>query len=237
MVVLSDSIKALQNIKQNLLDEQKKLIELLKHKNAELYAWVVDNKVDLTNLKPFAANIAAAFVIGMTVSFGSRSPSPQIDPIEPFAPLETNDLKGLDEVEKAEKVWSSYGKVIETVADKYNLDPKVIFATVMIESGGDRYAIRPEPAIGDASYGLGQILFGTARGLGFDGTPKDLFDPKVNIELIGIYHRRNLNVYGENLTLEQLVTAYNAGSPYSYPTYGHLQKFDKWLDIVGRISS
>ena len=183
--MLSDKIKTLQDIKKSLLDEQARLIELLKQKNSELYSWLMENKIDLTNLKPYAANIAAAFVVGVSMSIAKPSAELKVDPLEPFRPLETTELVGLDEEEKAKRVWKAYGKVIETVADKYDLDPDVIFATVMLESGGDRHAIRHEPTLGDASYGLGQILFGTARGLGFDGTPNDLFDPKVNIELIG----------------------------------------------------
>jgi len=40
-----------------------------------------------------------------------------------------------------------------------------------------------EPTIVAASYGLMQILFTTASGLGFTGTGEELYDPAINIDL------------------------------------------------------
>jgi soluble lytic murein transglycosylase-like protein len=40
-----------------------------------------------------------------------------------------------------------------------------------------------EPTIVAASYGLMQILFTTASGLGFVGTAEELYDPTINIDL------------------------------------------------------
>jgi len=42
-----------------------------------------------------------------------------------------------------------------------------------------------EPTIVAASYGLMQILFTTASGLGFAGTADELYDPATNIDLGG----------------------------------------------------
>ena len=98
----------------------------------------------------------------------------------------------------------------------------------MVKRDGNTYARREEPQISDASYGLGQILYGTARGLGFDGKPDELYDPETNIDLIGKYHKRTVERYGE-LSVDQLVTAYNAGNPYGSPYPGHLVKFNNWL--------
>ncbi len=235
MVILSDRIKLLQAKKKKLLEEQEKLINLLKTKHAQLYNWLTENNVDLRDLRPFSAGIVAAFVVTMA-KYHSDKAIAQIEPLEPFTPIETTELYGLDYEQKAKLVWERYGKVIQTVADKYELDPALIFATVMVESGGNTYAVRYEPAISDASYGLGQLLYGTATLLGFDGRPQDLYDPKVNLELVGLYHRRNLNVYGE-LTPQELATAYNAGSPYSYPTVGHVEKFMKFFNLAKEVSN
>ena len=101
----------------------------------------------------------------------------------------------------------------------------------MIESGGNPRAVRYEPRLNDASYGLGQLLYSTARGLGYAGTPAGLYDPETNIDLIARYHRRNLDHYG-HLTAEELTTAYNTGSPYKKPWSGHLAKFNKWYNRV-----
>lgn len=232
MVVLSDRIKELKARNQELLDEQGRIITMIKTKYPAAYHWVVENGIDLTNLKMYAASIATAFIIVMG---GSVEKATQfLQPTDLAVNLiEVSELQGLNEDEKAKLVWERYGTLIRRAAQKYNLDPKLIFATIMLESGGNTYAIRQEPQIGDASYGLGQILYGTAVGLGFRGTVGELYDPAVNIELIGRYHRRNLDVYGQNLSAEQLTIAYNAGSPYSSPHPGHLAKFNRWFTKVG----
>jgi len=237
MVILSDKLKKLQEIKVQLKQEQEKLTNFLKDKHAELYSWMLQNHIDPANLKDYGANLAVALAISFGASFlktnASVNPSPK--PAE-FRVVNAQELYNLSEEKKAAIVWNHYGDVIKTVAEKYDIDYKVIFATIMVESGGNTYAVRNEPAIGDASYGLGQMLYGTARGLGFTGNPQDLFDPKTNIELVGMYHKRNLNVYG-NLSTDELIVAYNAGSPYNYPHPGHLAKFNRWLNLVSKVVS
>lgn len=132
------------------------------------------------------------------------------------------------------RAWtkSEYRKEIEDTAAKYNLDPQVIYATIMTESEGDRFAFRYEPFIKDASLGLGQTLISTARSLGFSGDPKELYKPEVSIDLVGRYHRKILDTYGE-LTPQQLAKAYNSGSPYGWPVAGHLFRFNLWLNEKG----
>ncbi len=232
MVVLSDELQKLKRFKQELLDEQGRLITLIKTDYPDLYNWIIENSIDLTNLKTYAAGITSAFVIAMsTLTQGNVGEAREKAP-PTVALIEVSELQGLTEEAKAQLVWNRYGRLIEFTAQRYNVDPKLIFTTIMIESGGDTYAKRSEPRIGDASYGLGQLLYGTAMGLGFSGTPEELYDPSVNIDLIGRYHRRNLDVYGDNLTAEQLTIAYNAGSPYSFPNPGHIDKFQKWFSRV-----
>ena len=105
----------------------------------------------------------------------------------------------------------------------------------MVESGGDAKAIRYEPSINDASYGLGQILYSTATSIGFGGSPQQLYEPGVNIDLVARYHKRNLEVYGE-LNLGQLATAYNAGTPHNIPTYGYVNKFTNWFNVLSELT-
>lgn len=135
------------------------------------------------------------------------------------------------EAEKADtRSWtkSPFVREIATASKKYDLDPQIIYATIMTESEGNQYAFRYEPKIKDASLCLGQILISTARRLGFSGNPKELYKPSVCIDLIGKYHRMMLDRYG-TLTLVQLAIAYNAGSPHKRPVRGHLTRFKKWL--------
>lgn len=236
---LDARIKELEEKKARLLKKQDDLISQIKTRHPEFYAWAVQHRIDFTNLAKYAANIAAAFAIIMTPGNISIQWVPDkaqaAEPTPIVKVIEVEELRGKTEDEKAAIVKERYGPIIEDVSDKYNIDPNIIFATIMIESGGNTYAVRSEPSIGDASYGLGQILYGTARGIGYEGTPEGLFNPETNIDLIGKYHRRNLDVYGGNLTPQQLTTAYNAGSPYNTPYPGHIAKFDRWFEKLGNL--
>lgn len=124
---------------------------------------------------------------------------------------------------------SPYRTIIEEVAQRYHLDPQIIYATIMTESDGEEFAFRYEPHIQDASLCMGQVLINTARSLGFNGNPKELYNPSICIDLIGKYLRKLLDTYG-NLTPVQLATAYNTGSPYRRPAREHIFRFKKWLD-------
>lgn len=133
--------------------------------------------------------------------------------------------------EKDNRSWtaSEYRKIIDSVSKKYDIDPQVIYATIMTESNGNTYAFRYEPGIKDASLGLGQILISTARSLGFTGNPKEIYKPEVSIDLIGKYHRNMLDTYGK-LSPVRLAIAYNAGSPWNRAVPGHIFRFQKWMN-------
>ncbi|MBI2414635.1 transglycosylase SLT domain-containing protein [candidate division WWE3 bacterium] len=223
-----------------LKNRQKLLVELLKAKHKDFYLWMVENNIDPTDLKAYFSAIAIAVVVLFASYITPISNARGINRPEKLAPMsietkiiQVGELMGKSEEEKGELVYKRYGHIIDRVAKKYKLDPKLIFATIMIESGGNTYALRYEPHINDSSYGLGQILFRTARWIGFEGQKEDLYDPEVNIDLIGRYYVKNKAMFGEDLSNEQLVTAYNAGSPFSNPTHGHVQKFQKWFNKAG----
>jgi len=223
-------IEELKRRRDQLLKQQEELINIFKTKHRDAYDWMKENNISLLDLKIYSVSLATALVVAISAATTPLRVSPQLEQL--VSVIQVDELKDKTEEQKAGLVWQRYGHVIQRSARKYNLDPKLIFATVMLESGGNTYAIRQEPSIGDASYGLGQILYGTARGLGFEGSPQDLYDPEVNIELIARYHKRNLDVYGNNLTPQQLTTAYNSGSPYNSPLPGHLTKFNNWYGKV-----
>lgn len=148
-----------------------------------------------------------------------KSSDPAEKKVEPTVAEEYGDCR----------TWTTfkYAKFIGETAKKYEVDPQVIYATIMTESEGDEWAFRYEPHINDASLGMGQILINTARSLGFSGPAKDMYDPAVSIDLIGKYHRRMLDDFG-SLTPNQLATAYNAGSPWNRPVPGHIYRFEIW---------
>ena len=122
---------------------------------------------------------------------------------------------------------SAHKGLIFAAAEKYNLDPQIIYATIMTESEGNKDAFRYEPHIQDASLCMGQILISTARSMGFTGDPKDLYKPDICIDLIGKYYRYLVDTHGE-LTTKQLATAYNAGSPFKRAVKGHVKRFESW---------
>lgn len=62
-------------------------------------------------------------------------------------------------------------------------NPADVLAIIEIESSFRADAYRAEPQIGDASYGLMQVLYSTARDRGYQGPPEGLFDPATNIRI------------------------------------------------------
>jgi len=117
--------------------------------------------------------------------------------------------------------------LIAVTSQKYDLDPQLIYATIMTESEGNEYAYRYEPHLNEPSICMGQILVSTARNLGFKDDPVEMFEPDTCIDLIGKYHRNMLDTY-QSLTPQQLARAYNTGSPWKRPVYGHLARFNMW---------
>lgn len=211
------------------------LLNQLKVKNPAVYDWFLSRGIDIQNLGKFTSGVAMAISIATMQPVDMPLTSDVPTEIQASTlPITVQELRGKTDLERANLVWSRYGYLIRTTAEKYELDPNLIFATIMVESGGNTLAIRQEPRINDASYGLGQLLYNTARGIGYRGKPEGLFDPATNIDLIGRYHRRNYDHYSELNSLE-LTTAYNTGSPFKRPTAGHLTKFDKWYNSLANM--
>jgi len=86
----------------------------------------------------------------------------------------------------------------------------VLKGFIALESAFDAKAYRYEAHINDASYGLAQILVRTARGVGFQGEPAELFDPYKSVLYGGKFIRQLSAKYPDVL---DLIAAYNAGFP------------------------
>ena len=106
---------------------------------------------------------------------------------------------------------SPYDPIILAAGARYMVDPALIKAVITKESSWNPGALRAEPQIGDASYGLMQLLLRTAQGMQPGVTPSDLFDPNINIDLGTRYLAGQLGQYGYPAG----VSAYNAGHPIS----------------------
>lgn len=88
-------------------------------------------------------------------------------------------------------------------------------AVIAKESAFDPSRVRGEPQLGDASVGLMQVLYSTARGLGYPGPIGDpdnltgLFTPGTNVYLGATYLWQKLVQTGGDL--EAAFSAYNGG--------------------------
>jgi soluble lytic murein transglycosylase-like protein len=91
-----------------------------------------------------------------------------------------------------------------------------IKAVIGVESSYNPRAYRAEPRINDASYGLMQLLYRTAVGLGYAGEPEGLFDPGINIDLGSKFLGQLRARHGDNFAA--VYSAYNSGSATKYQT-------------------
>jgi soluble lytic murein transglycosylase-like protein len=73
--------------------------------------------------------------------------------------------------EQAEK----YKLMIALLARANGVPPSLVHRVIVRESGYN------ERAVNSGNYGLMQIRLGTARALGYDGTPEGLLDPETNM--------------------------------------------------------
>jgi len=211
---------------------QEHLIEDLKNRHKEAYEWLTENGIKLKELGLYAKQIAMALVVTFSFVVYSKDIQQNIQARSDlmFTHISRRNLDYLPEIEQqAVAMWKNYSDYVMESSKKYDIKPEIIFATIMVESVGDEEAMRYEPSLGESSYGLGQLLYSTATWIGFEGSPQKLLDPAINIDMIARYHRRNIDAFGE-LTPQQLALTYNAGSPYSVPTYGHVDKFMKWYN-------
>jgi len=124
---------------------------------------------------------------------------------------------------------------IQSVASVYSVPESWIRAVIETESSFDPKAYRAEPRIGDASYGLMQLLYKTAQGLGYTGPREGLFDPLTNIDLGTRLLSQLRAKYGDDF--KAVYSAYNSGSPTLWQTSAQVgrnverafQNLTKWL--------
>jgi soluble lytic murein transglycosylase-like protein len=111
------------------------------------------------------------------------------------------------------KMNTRFDPLIQDASVRYGVPFAWIKAVIATESNFNPLAKREEPAIGDRSLGLMQILTRTARGLGFDGPDSRLFDPAVNIDLGA---RLLADLRRRYISFERTYSAYNSGRPDLY---------------------
>ena len=152
---------------------------------------------------------------------------------------------GYEAVKSASSI--QYLDVIRNVKRRHGLESApdgLTLATIETESSFVAGAIRKEPQINDASYGLMQILYGTAKQMGYSGDPEGLFDPETNIRYATAYQVWLYNRYHD---WNAVIHSYNEG-PGNYdkgkrvPTYfgrvyARWGKWDLMLSASGDISA
>ena len=144
--------------------------------------------------------------------------------------------------------------LLERKAAEYGIPPDLLRAVVHVESGGNPWAMRyedhwrwftdldkysgsyqsldTEKQAQKTSWGLMQIMGGTARGMGFDGRfLSELLDPETNLTWGCMYLRNQYLRYG---CWEDAVAAYNAGSVRKREngTYYNQGYVDKVFDYI-----
>jgi soluble lytic murein transglycosylase-like protein len=113
---------------------------------------------------------------------------------------------------------------IQTLSEKYGLDPDLARAVMRMESGGNPDAVSSAGAIG-----LMQLMPGTAKGLGVD--PRD---PKRNLEGGIKYLSQLADKYDGDY--EKTLAAYNAGSG-RVDAYGGIPPFPETERYVKNVLS
>ncbi len=99
---------------------------------------------------------------------------------------------------------------------------------ISVESAWIPVAIRQEPELGDASRGLMQILYATAKDMGYTGTPDGLFDPATNIRYGVRFLRYLISRWGSSLS--DVISAYNGGHPLRRTGGGYVNQ--QYVDDV-----
>lgn len=93
-----------------------------------------------------------------------------------------------------------YDAIIRQEALQAKVDPELLRAVIVVESGFDTHAVS-----GAGAQGLMQLMPETARSYGV----RDVFDPQQNVRGGAQYLRDLIKLYGEDYEL--VLAAYNAG--------------------------
>lgn len=127
----------------------------------------------------------------------ARMPPAEKNPPEPAK----RALKSLPSAYLLQKKQHLYHPIIVKAANRHDLDPALVKAIIMAESGYNPNAVSKSGA-----KGLMQLMPGTARALGVE----DIFDPQHNINGGVKYFKRLVNKFDGDLRLA--LAAYNAGT-------------------------
>jgi len=135
------------------------------------------------------------------------------------APLEDGDQNRYRVLSRAE-----IDKYVEELASKHKVDPALIRAVIMAESG-----YNPTATSRKGAQGLMQLMPGTAQQLGV----RDAYNPKQNLEAGVRYLRALLDKYDGDL--DKALAAYNSGEG-TVERAGGVPKIRETQDYVRKIT-
>jgi soluble lytic murein transglycosylase-like protein len=140
------------------------------------------------------------------------------DPVPPRAAPGANDYLAIINAVNAE--------------DGLGLDPADVLAFIAVESSFRPNAYRYEAKLRDASYGLMQILYKTARGIGYDGPPEGLYDPETNIRF-GMRYLAYVRDFlrprlGREPDWQEIASGYNGGPGRVVRGWRSVAYVEKW---------
>lgn len=128
----------------------------------------------------------------------------------------------------ARSIWhgklNRYAAFITEEANAMHVDPALVRAVMMAESGSNPYAVSPKGALG-----LMQLLPATARRFGVS----QLFDPKENIKAGVKYLSYLLKLFNNNVQLA--VAAYNAGEKAVFKYGNRVPPYKETLQYVPKV--
>jgi soluble lytic murein transglycosylase len=110
------------------------------------------------------------------------------------------EMEGYKKTTRKAYVRGRYGYIINTAAERYNLDPELIRAIIKVESSFNPYAVS-----GKGAMGLMQLMPGTAKEMKVAAP----FVAQENIMGGSRHLRKMLNLFDGDLGLS--LAAYNAG--------------------------
>ena len=119
-------------------------------------------------------------------------------------------------------VNATLNELIQSAAQKYHVDPKLVMAVAETESGGNQSAVSPAGAIG-----VMQLMPGTAAALGVDP-----YDERQNIEGGAKYLHEMLDTFDGDV--RKAVAAYNAG-PQAVRNYNGVPPYRETQNYVSKV--
>lgn len=101
----------------------------------------------------------------------------------------------------------TYDIIILAAAKAAKVSGSLLLAICMHETGLKNVIVNQDG--GSPTYGMCQVKYATAQGLGYQGNPEDLLKPEINAKFAALYLKKQLDRYDGDV--HKAIAAYNAG--------------------------